>query len=60
MFLLSCGPESSPDGRSRLRDQKLQVQVDSMASQQQAILDTLARIRLEMKQLKESNEVTER
>ena len=53
LFLLfACGPESSPEGRSRIRDEKIQKQVDSMVHQNQAILDTLTQLRKDLQKIK--------
>jgi hypothetical protein len=51
--LLSCGPQSSPEGRSKIRDEKLQTQVDELIQQNKAIVDTLSSIRKEITRLKQ-------
>ena len=41
MFALSaCNRESSPDGRSQIRDEKIQMQIDSLKKQQTALEDS--------------------
>ncbi|EDM38088.1 hypothetical protein PBAL39_00697 [Pedobacter sp. BAL39] len=39
--LLSCNRESSPDGRSQLRDEHIQLQIDSLKVQYQAMADSI-------------------
>ena len=52
ILLCACGPESSPEGRSKLRDEKIQKQIDTLKYQNQAILDSLAKINEEVKKLR--------
>lgn len=52
LSLTACGRDSSPEGRSQIRDEKLQSQVDSLKDQNKAILDSIARINKEIKTLK--------
>ncbi len=52
VLLCACGPESSPEGRSKLRDEKIQKQIDSLKYQNQTILDSLAQISQEVKELR--------
>lgn len=42
--LFSCGQASSPDGRSRLRDADLQLQIDSLKHQNSALQDSITSI----------------
>lgn len=44
ILLASCGPKSSPEGRSKLRDQAIQNQIDSLKNQNKALTDSLAHI----------------
>ena len=52
IVLASCGPESSPDGRSRLRDAAIQTQIDSLKDQTKALTDSIEHINIELKELK--------
>jgi hypothetical protein len=40
--LTSCGRESSPDGRSQIRDEKIQQQLDILKSQTKALTDSIS------------------
>lgn len=44
LLSFSCNPQSSPDGRSMLRDKVLQAEIDSLKRQNKAILDSIAHI----------------
>ncbi|MEO5996848.1 MAG: hypothetical protein ABIN89_08955 [Chitinophagaceae bacterium] len=50
--LTGCGPESSPEGRSKIRDEKIQQQIDSLKNQNRVIIDSLDAINQEIKKLK--------
>jgi hypothetical protein len=50
--LFSCGQQSSPDGRSRLRDAAIQLQIDSMKRQNIALLDSIANINRKLNAIK--------
>ena len=55
VFLLSlsaCGRESSPEGRSQIRDEKIQQDVNILRIQNIAILDSIRIIRKELNELK--------
>ncbi|TKC06297.1 hypothetical protein [Pedobacter frigoris] len=39
--MISCNRESSPDGRSQIRDEKLQLQLDSIKHQNKEIMDSI-------------------
>jgi hypothetical protein len=55
MSSVSCGPNSSPEGRMRLTVESLrQEMLDSMRKQHAAVLDTLQKIREELKTMKEA------
>jgi hypothetical protein len=42
IFLLAaCGRESSPDGRSQIRDEKLQSEIDSLKGQGNILRDSI-------------------
>lgn len=52
MVLASCGPGSSPEGRSKLRDQAIQTQIDSLKNQTKALTDSMANMSKELRELK--------
>lgn len=49
----ACDQQSSPEGRSKLRDEKLTAELDSLKLQQMAVWDSIASIRAELRQLRE-------
>lgn len=51
LALVACDQQSSPEGRSKLRDEKLAAELDSLKLQQAAVLDSIAAIRVELRQL---------
>jgi hypothetical protein len=55
LSLYACGRDSSPDGRSQIRDEKLQSQLDSLKGQNRALLDSIALINKEIERLKIKN-----
>lgn len=51
-FVLSaCNRESSPDGRSQIRDEKIQQEIDSLKIENKAILDSIGVINKKLKSL---------
>ena len=52
LLLASCGPESSPEGRSKLRDQAILNQIDSLKIQTKALTDSIAHMNKELRELK--------
>jgi hypothetical protein len=46
--LISCGPESSPEGRMGIKMDKIQQSFDSLKAQNAALADSLHQIRLEL------------
>lgn len=55
VLLLSCAAcsnESSPEGRSKIRDENLQVEIEHLNRQNRAILDSISAIRREVNALK--------
>lgn len=48
-LLFACGRESSPDGRSQLRDEVIQNQIDSLKNQNKAMLDSIYLINKQLK-----------
>jgi PBP1b-binding outer membrane lipoprotein LpoB len=51
VVLSACNRESSPDGRSRIRDEKLQLEIDSLKDQNKAILDSISVINKKLQAL---------
>ena len=51
LALAACDQQSSPEGRSKLRDEKLAAELDSIKLKQEAILDSIEVIRAELQQL---------
>ncbi|MGY4385923.1 hypothetical protein ACVWYN_002971 [Pedobacter sp. UYP24] len=49
--LVACGPTSSPEKRSKIRDQDLKVQIDSLKLQNSVILNRLDSIQKRLSQL---------
>lgn len=54
LSLVACNPESSPDGRSQLRDEKLQIEIDLLKDQNKALLDSITLINQRLKILKKN------
>lgn len=52
MLLASCGPGSSPEGRSKLRDQAIQTQIDSLKNQTKALTDSMENMSNELRERK--------
>jgi len=53
--LTACNPESSPEGRSKIRDQHLEVKIDSLQQQNQVILDSINSLNIRLKALELKN-----
>ncbi|WP_270087895.1 hypothetical protein [Sphingobacterium sp. SYP-B4668] len=51
LALAACGPQSSPEGRSKIRDEKLQEEVADLKNQMNAIHDSVRIIRKELDEL---------
>ncbi|GGA75622.1 hypothetical protein GCM10008015_15330 [Flavobacterium palustre] len=47
--VVSCGKESSPEGRSKIRDEKLQEKIDSLKVQNEQIIKDIRLIKKELK-----------
>lgn len=47
-IVMSCGNESSPEGRSKIRDKNLQEQLDSLKLQNEQILEDIRLIKKEL------------
>ena len=52
LSLAACNPESSPEGRSKLRDQTLEVRINDLEQQNNAMRDSIASLSAQIKQLK--------
>ena len=52
LALAACGRESSPEGRSEIRREKMQRKLDSVMQQDRAILDSIRLINKEIRELK--------
>ncbi len=46
--VVSCGKESSPEGRLKLRDENLQEQLDSLKLQNEQIIEDIRLIKKEL------------
>jgi len=46
--VVSCGKESSPEGRSKIRDEKLQEKIDSLKLQNEQIMKDIHLIKKEL------------
>lgn len=51
LTLVACGKESSPEGRSIIRDEQIQVQINLLKVENKAILDSITLINKELKVL---------
>lgn len=51
LSITACKRESSPDGRSQIRDEQLQKEIDSLKDQNTAILDSIRVINRKLKDL---------
>lgn len=47
-IVVSCGKESSPEGRSKIRDEKLQDKIDSLKLQNEQIIKDIRLIKKEL------------
>lgn len=47
-LVVSCGKESSPEGRSKIRDEKLQQKMDSLKLQNEQIIEDIRLIKKEL------------
>lgn len=50
--LVACDQQSSPEGRSIIRDEQIQAQIDLLKEQNKAMLDSIMLINNELKTLK--------
>ncbi|WP_235833065.1 hypothetical protein [Arcticibacter tournemirensis] len=50
--LVACGGQSSPEGRSVIRDEQIQSQINLLKEQNKAILDSIKLINNEIKAIK--------
>lgn len=51
--LTACNRSSSPDGRSQIRDEKIQQEIELLKSQQSVILDSIQSLNQQLQQLKQ-------
>lgn len=51
----ACGRESSPEGRSKIRDEKIQKEIDDLKDQNNALFDSIRVINKELKHLRGDN-----
>ena len=57
LMLVSCGSESSPEGRMTMKIESLQKEmIDSLQQQNKAILDSLAALRKDVQALQQAKE----
>jgi len=52
LSLVACGRESSPEGRSKIRDEKIQREIDDLKDQNNEILDSVDMINKKIKELR--------
>lgn len=52
LSLTACINESSPEGRSKIRDEKLQSEIERLNRQNKAVFDSLSAIRRDLNALK--------
>ena len=52
LSLAACGRESSPEGRSQIRDEKIQREIYSLKNQNNAMVDSISIINKELNRLK--------
>lgn len=50
--LTACNPESSPEGRSKIRDQHLKQEINFLKEQNSAILDSISLINKKLTEIK--------
>jgi len=50
--LVACGSGSSPEGRSKLRDETLRNEIDVLKNQNRAILDSIRLINKDLNEIK--------
>ncbi|MXV15610.1 hypothetical protein [Hufsiella ginkgonis] len=52
LSLMSCGRESSPEGRSQLRDEKLHAAVDSLKAENLSMMDSIRSLSRQIQEIK--------
>jgi len=55
LSLAACGRESSPEGRSKIRDENTQKQIDDLRDQNNALRDSIRIINRQLKNLRPEN-----
>lgn len=51
--IAACNQSSSPDGRSRLRDEEIHKEIEALKTQQNTILDSIKSLDRQVKALKQ-------
>ena len=54
LSLAACNQSSSPDGRSRLRDEEIHKEIQALKTQQNTILDSIRSLDKQLKALKQA------
>jgi septal ring factor EnvC (AmiA/AmiB activator) len=54
LCLSACNQSSSPDGRSRLRDEEIHKEIEALKTQQNTILDSIRSLDKQLKALKQN------
>lgn len=52
--LAACNQNSSPDGRSQLRDEEIHKEIERLKSQQNVILDSIQSLNKQLQKLKQN------
>ena len=52
LTLIACDPQSSPEGRSIIRDEQIQAQINLLKEQNKALLDSITLVNHKLKTLK--------
>ena len=55
LSLAACDRVSSPEGRSKIRDENIQKQIDDLGNQNNALLDSIRTINKQLKDLRPKN-----
>lgn len=52
LLSVACGRESSPEGRSQIRDEELLRKIDTLKDQNRALMDSISEINKEIRKLR--------
>lgn len=55
LSLAACSPASSPEGRSKIRDENIQQQIDDLRDQNNALRDSIRTINKQLKGIRPEN-----